>query len=73
MTKAKLKSAIEKAVRETDSEAVLELVYSILRGEDGKHKRISKKQYNEELRHSLELAKKGKKISHEAVVRKLSK
>jgi hypothetical protein len=74
MTTAKLKIEIGKALKNTESPAVLELIYSILLGQgQTADKRITKKQYNQELRQSVEAARKGKKISHKAAIKRLEK
>jgi hypothetical protein len=74
MTKSSLKTAIHQAIDENENQYVLELVYSILRG-DGlpSGKRISKKQYNKELQASMEQIKKGKTYKHSAIEKEVSK
>lgn len=74
MTKAALKAQIERAIRKTDSQELLELVYSILRGgdtADGKH--TSRSQYNKELKTAIEQGKQGKFSSVETIEKKFSK
>jgi hypothetical protein len=74
MTTADLKLEIEKALKKTNSPAVLELIYTILNGQEAPAgKRISRKQYNRELQHSLAQVKKGKSHTHDEVVERLKK
>jgi calcineurin-like phosphoesterase len=61
MTTSSLKLEIEKALKKTQSQVILELIYSILNGENAPiGKRITRKQYNKEIQYSLSQAKKGK-------------
>ncbi|TND09639.1 MAG: hypothetical protein FD123_996 [Bacteroidetes bacterium] len=74
MTKAALKSEIELALQATENQVVLELVYSILRGDHAPvGKRISRKQYNKELKKAIEQGKEGKYRSHSDLEKELSK
>jgi len=74
MTTANLKIEIEKALKKTKSQAVLELVYSILNGENiPAGKRISRKQYNKEIHHALNEVKSGKFLTQQEVDKRLSK
>ncbi len=73
MTKAALKAQIELAIQKTESQELLELVYSILRGGDtaeGKH--ISRKQYNKELKAAIEQGKNGQYSTVETIEKKFS-
>ncbi len=74
MTTTSLRIEIEKALKKTKSQAVLELIYSILNG-DNAHvgKRISRKQYNKEIQHSVNEVKKGKFFTHDEVEKRLGK
>lgn len=72
MTTTSLRLEIEKALKKTKSQAVLELVYSILNGDAAQMgKRISRKQYNKEIQHSLNEVKKGKFLTHEEVEKRM--
>lgn len=73
MTKAALKAQIERAIQKTESQELLELVYSILQGgdkTDGKH--TSRKQYNKELKAAIEQGKQGKYSSAETIEKTFS-
>jgi hypothetical protein len=74
MTPADLKLEIEKALKKTNSPAVLELVYTILNGENiSEGKRISRMQYNKELNAAMQQTKEGKWMTHEDVVKRMEK
>lgn len=74
MTAANLKLEIEKALKKTTSPAILELIYTILRGDDvPAGKRISRKQYNKEIKHSVAQIKQGKTLTQAQMEKKFEK
>ncbi len=74
MTAENLKLEIGKALDKTNNLAVLELVNAILGGkQEPSAGRISREQYNREINEAMQQVKEGKCLSHEEVVKRLSK